>query len=174
LLTEKIIGYKGNQILDQEIEFDDAGSSEGIDLCSYDPTARKLVFVEVKRVVDDRLLANGHAPEVLQQLRGYARRLSRHRNELLSAYQRTTAWKRELGLGDRLQNVPVDGPQDMLDKPILVIGDCKNADLEQILRGEGQWGPLMAGLPEVAAGLIVCLKSGCRLRLKADSRMLVF
>lgn len=176
-LIQRIVTYpdKKNQIIDQQIVFSATGeSTDEIDLCHFDDSQRKILFIEVKRREDARLTEPREAPEVLDQLDGYSRRLKRHRAELLDQCRRVVSCKRSLGLGDRLQLVPDDGASDLLEKPILVIGRCSRDDVRQIQAGEGRWAKLRKELPEVAAGLILCGNDGCWLNLTARNQVLIF
>ena len=160
-----------NQIIDQEITFQESGQGrDKIDLCHFDYGLGKLAFAEVKRKSDARLLERNGRPEVLDQLEGYGRRLRDHRGEILDAYRRVVRWKRELGLAGRLSRLPEGGPSDLLENPILVIGSCTSEDVRRIKAGEGEWAPLMAGLKDLAAGLILCGKDGCRLSLEKGTQ----
>lgn len=132
------------------------------------------MFVEVKRKDDARLLQPKEHPEALYQLSAYCRRIQNYRTEFMSAYRKVAVWKRELGLGGRLSQLPVDGPLELLDKPILVIGNCSSTDVQQIKNAEGEWGTLMTGLKTVAAGLILCGTNGCRLNLKNGPQTISF
>jgi len=164
-----------NQILDQEIAFQESGESrDKIDLCHFDTALQKMVFVEVKRKDDGRLLQPEERPEILDQLAAYCRRLRDYRSDLLAAYRLVVGWKRELGLGSRLSQVPTDAPTDVLDKPVLVIGNCTSTDVQRIKNGEGEWAPLMAGLKDVAEGLIMCGTSGCRLNLAKGTQTISY
>lgn len=165
-IVQAICCRSDNQILDQEIAFQESGESrDKIDVCYFDTVLEKLVFGEIKRKDDARLLQPEDRPELLEQLATYCRRLRDYRGELLSAYRQVVAWKRELGLAGRLSQVPLEGPAEILDKPVLVIGNCTSTDVQRIKNGEGEWAPLMTGLKDVAAGLILCGKDGCRLNL---------
>lgn len=173
-LVHNIIRHENgrNVILDQEVEFAEPGEKpDRIDLCWFDTGGKTLVFVEVKRVEDRRLfaIAGNGPPKVLAQLRRYQDRLSRHRGEVLEAYRRVVDLKRQLGLGGGLLGVPDEGALDLLEKPLLVIGGCTGDgtrnDRSRIMAGEGEWAPLMGGLREVAAGVILCGES-CRLVLQ--------
>jgi len=175
-LVQKIVCRDSmNQIIDQEAAFQCAGESrDKIDVCYFDAEMNKLVFVEVKRREDGRLVGSGRSPEVLRQLSAYGQRLKDHRDEILDAYRHVVSWKRQLGLGDRLARVPDDGPSDLLDKPLLVIGDCNEHhkdDVRRIMGGEDEWAPLLNGLKDVAAGLILCGTTGCRLSLQGRQRI---
>jgi hypothetical protein len=165
-----------SQILDQEIAFQESGESrDKIDICHFDDGLGKIVFVEVKRVDDPRLLGNnGFPPEVLGQLQAYGDRLRTQRDAILAVYRQVVVWKRELGLGSRLRKVPSDGPCELLDKPVLVIGNCTRGDVRSILDAVGKWAPLMARLRDVAAGLILCGHGGCRLNLTNGRQARVF
>lgn len=177
-LVHNLILNSGNVILDQEVKFATSGekTTDRIDLCWcwQDGVSRKmkLVFVEVKRIGDRRLLGvhPPEPPEVLTQLRRYQKRLVSHTDEILKAYQKVVQLKRTLGLGGKLVGIPEGGVSELMTKPLLVIGGCASSDFSRIMSGEGEWAPLMAGLPEVAAGLILCSDSGCSLRLKNDEK----
>jgi hypothetical protein len=166
-----------NQILDQEITFQESGESrDKIDLCHFDDVLGKLVFVEVKRVNDERLFQQkaGSRPEVLDQLQSYGCRLQTQRDTILTAYRQVVSLKRELGLGERLKKMPTDGPRELLERPVLVIGNCSRTDVRQILNSKEDWQPLLAGLKDVAAGLILCGQDGCRLSLTNGRQTRVF
>ena len=164
-----------NQIIDQEITFDESGQSrDKIDLCHFDYGLGKLAFAEVKRKSDSRLLERDGRPKVLDQLEAYGRRLRVQRIEILDAYRQVVRWKTELGLASRLSRVPKEGPADLLEKPLLVIGNCTSDDVRRIKAGEGEWAPLMAGLNDVAAGLILCGKDGCRLNLTKGTQTISY
>ena len=130
--------------------------------------------VEVKRRDDTRLFKPDGAPEVLDQLAAYSRRLEAERAAVLDSYRIVVAAKRRLGMGERLKSVPIDGVADLLTKPVLVIGNCSRADVKAIKEKRDEWEPLMTGLPAVAAGLILCGSDGCRLALSAGPQTLLF
>lgn len=175
LLQQAIVSRSENAVLDQEIAFQESGESrDKIDLCHYDGHLRKLIFVELKHKDDSRLFKPLDRPEVLEQLEAYGRRLHTYRQELTEAYRRVAGWKRDLGLGGRLASVPTDGVMDLLEKPILVIGNCYRDDVPRIRNGDGEWAVLRRELPNVAAGLILCGKDGCRLGLAAGPQCLTF
>ena len=174
-LVQQIIERVENIILDQEIAFQESGDSrDKIDLCHFDGGFQKLVFVEVKRVDDARLIKPDGRPEVLDQLAAYGQRLDLNRLLVLDAYRTVVACKRRLGLTEWLKSVPPEGADDLLAKPVLVIGNCSSADVKAIKAKKDEWAPLMAGLPSVAAGLILCGKAGCRLALVPGSQTLIF
>jgi hypothetical protein len=174
-IVQAIYDKKENQILDQEIAFQEPGESrDKIDLCHFDSFLGKLVFVEVKRKDDSRLFRPEERPEVLLQLEAYCQRLQRYKDLLLTSYQNVTKWKRALGLEDRIRLGPQDGPTQLLDKPILVIGNCSSVDVRRIKASEEEWEPLMTGLKDVAAGVILCGTQGCRLNLEKHNQTIVF
>lgn len=174
-VVQQIIERTENTILDQEIAFQEPGlPRDKIDLCHYDAGLRKLVFVEVKRVDDDRLLKPEGRPEVLGQLAAYTQRLEPNRPLVLEAYRTVVTCKRKLGLAEWLKSVPEGGAADLLTRPVLVIGNCSAADVKAIKSKADGWAPLMAGLPSVAAGLILCGNRGCRLALVQGPQTIVF
>ena len=66
-LIQKIICREENQVLDQEVAFQDQDTArDKIDLCNFDTGLQKLTFVEVKQVDDARLSAKKGPPEVLE------------------------------------------------------------------------------------------------------------
>jgi len=174
-IVQQIIERTENTILDQEIAFQESGSSrDKIDLCHFDQTLGKLVFVEVKRREDPRLFKPDGAPEVLEQLAAYAQRLEANRTAIMDSYRIVVASKRRLGMGDRLKSVPTTGLIELLTKPVLVIGGCSREDVKAIKERKDEWEPLMTRLPTLASGLILCGESGCRLALSAATQTLVF
>lgn len=174
-IVQQIIERSENVIVDQEVAFQEPGERrDKIDLCHYDLGLQKLVFVEVKRVDDTRLFKPDGRPEVLDQLAAYSQRLELNRSRVLDAYRTVVACKRRLGLTDRLVSLPMDGAAELLIKPVLLIGNCSTADVKAIKKMADNWGPLMSGLPSVAAGLILCGKAGCRLALVPGPQTLVF
>lgn len=46
--------------------------------------------------------------------------------------------------------------------------------MRRIKAGEGEWAPLMAGLKDVAAGLILSGKDGCRLNLTKGTQTVIY
>lgn len=168
-LVHRIATRSENLTLDQEITFAESGENrDKVDLCYFDTDLQKLVFVEVKRVEDGRLFQTADRPEVLNQLAAYCRRLVHNRDEILDAYRTVVALKHALGLGARLAGVPLDGPADLLERPLLVIGGCSREERSRIRTAEGAWGPLMGEIGNVAAGVIACGDDGCKL-LVADT-----
>lgn len=174
-VVQAICARPESQIVDQEIAFQETDDSrDKIDLCHFDDGLGKLVFVEVKRVEDRRLVCPELGPETIDQLHAYCDRLRCNRDAILALYRQVVGWKRELGLGDRLSKVPLGGPADLLDKPVLVIGNCSRSDVRAIKEGVPKWAPMMNRLKEVAAGLILCGDDGCCLNLVKGRQTLVF
>lgn len=129
-----------NQIIDQEITFQESGQSrDKIDLCHFDHGLGKLAFAEVKRKTASRLLERDGRPEVLDQMEGYGHRLRDCRDEILNAYRQVVRWKRELGLAGRLSQVPEEGPSDLLESPSLssATARAKTCDASKRVRGSG-------------------------------------
>ena len=174
-IVQAIASRPENQILDQEIAFQETGESrDKIDLCFFDSESQKLGFAEVKRIDDPRLKPIDGRPAVLNQLQNYSSRLKDQRSEILETYQRVAAWKRELELEILSAKIRPRGPSDLLERPILVIGNCTSLDVRSILDSVDPWGPLMAGLRDVAAGLILCGSDGCTLKLANGRQSIVF
>lgn len=173
-LVDAIVRHPDNAVLDQEAAFADTRSDrDRVDLVCWLGERQLLAFVEVKRIEDTRLLERGGPPEILDQLTRYCTRLAAEREGILSAYQEVVRLKRRLGLGVRFPAVPDTGPTALLPKPILVIGGCSEPEVARIRLGQGEWGPMIAGLPAVAAGLILCGER-CKLVLGNYSHTLCF
>lgn len=176
-IVQAICSKPENQVLDQEIAFQQSGESrDKIDLCYFDSAIEKLVFVEVKRVDDPRLFSKTPEalPEVLEQLNSYSTRLRKHRDTILATYTQVALIKRELGLGHRIMHVPFNGLSDLLERPVLVIGNCEEHDVQEIFASAERWRPLREGLTATAAALILCGKNGCRLNLTKGRQTLLF
>ncbi len=163
-----------NLIVDQESEFQLTGeNSDKMDLLHYDMQLGCAAFVEVKGIDDVRLSQQGNGlPEVLRQLAGYSSRIAGHRDAILSAFNQMVEAKRRLNLSNRVEGIPVINR--LLSKAVLVIGGCSREAVSAILNGEGQWGPLLSELDQVAAGLILCGNHGGDLTLKGHRQCKVF
>ena len=169
-LQQEIVTGPKNLIVDQQVEFPIPGSNK-IDLCYYDPSLQKIVLAEIKRKDDVRLLVPTDEPEVIGQLRSYMKTIQRQQDHILTELAEVIRLKRELGLGDRLRGVP-EGDLRLESKPLLVIGNCTDADVRQIqnapknLQDANPWSGLWKHLGKVACGLIACGPKGCRLAIR--------
>lgn len=177
LIVHEIVCRHHNLILDQEIKFQTSGEPEAdkIDICHFDSHLNCLTFVEVKGIHDPRLEPGANdLPEVVDQLQRYGRRIEQQRAAILDDYQRVVALKRRLGLAERLIGVPSNGPTSLLRKPVLVIGHCTQVDVQAIVGRHEKWVPLLDGIKEFAAGLILCGRDGCRLNLEQGRQVIIF
>lgn len=177
LIVHQIVCHHQNLILDQEIKFQTSGDtvSDKFDICHFDTHLNCLAFVEVKGIHDSRLEPGANeVPEVAEQLQSYCLRIKQQRAEILDDYQRVVTLKNRLGLSDRLLGVPASGPTSLLQKPVLVIGNCKGKDVRAILERHEKWEPLLDGIKDHAAGLILCGSAGCRLNLEQGRQVIIF
>lgn len=132
-----------NLPLDQQIAFSGEELNESnnrIDFVYYDRTLEKVVFAEVKGIWDNRLEPTESRPVVIDQLERYVLQLDKSANELASAYEATVRIKRRLGLGNRLEGVPV-GPLSVLPKPVLIIGGMNSVQVKQFRSDWNDDGP---------------------------------
>lgn len=156
-IVHKIVCHKSNRIIDQEISF---GGVNKIDICNYDLGANCLSMVEVKGIHDPRLRSNGdNVPEVVEQLSRYQRIIEEESDCIIAAFQNVIALKRRLGLVGQLDQVPNGERLRLMKKPVLVIGGCTGAEIQQILNAES-WTPLMTGLQDHAAAVLLCGNNG--------------
>ena len=176
IIDQSVLERPENCVVDQEIEFQASGEPrDKVDLCHFDAALQKLVFVEVKRRDDTRIFSKPDGqPEVLSQLKAYGDQLRTHRSGILAAYREVVTLKRRLGLGARLSSIPPDGPDDLLEKPVLVIGGCSHDDVRAIKSRDAEWLPLLSNLSGVAAGFIFAGNDGCRLALTPGTQTIVF
>ena len=177
LIVHEVVCRPENLILDQEVKFQVSGEAESdkIDICHFDTHLNCLAFVEVKGIHDPRLEPGpDDVPEVVHQLRRYRLRIEQQQAVILEDYKRVVALKSRLGLAERLNGIPSDGPGALLKKPILVIGHCSRDDVQAIVGRHDEWVSLVDGLRECAAGLILCGRAGCRLNLERGRQVIVF
>lgn len=173
-LQQKIVTKAQNLILDQQVEFSGEGHNK-IDLCCFDPSIGRIVFVEIKQIDDPRLRNPGDEQKVIGQLRSYADWIRRQEESITSAYMEVVRLKRELGLGNRLKGVP-EGSLRVESKPLLVVGNCTAADVRNVRqartkpRDDGPWSRLWQHIEQVACGLILCGPSGCQLAIRGGGR----
>jgi len=168
-IVHRIVSRPENQIVDQELKFQEPGQPEAdkIDICHYDTDLNCLALVEVKGLHDPRLRSrDGELPEVIDQLRRYRARIETCRDCILGGCEATISLKRQLGLANRLAEIPEQGPFKLLKRPVLVIGGCSRADVRSILEENGEWQELMEGLSDEAAGVILCGQNGCNLNIE--------
>ena len=114
------------------------------------------------------------ASNLIGQLARYRKRLHDHRDEIQRIFSKVIQWKHDLGIGGRLKDITRNGQVIIEPKPVLVVGDCSNSEVKQILNGEGKWKALREELPKVAAGLIACGSAGCNLALGRGRNRLTF
>ena len=158
----------GNVIVDQEIAFQTSlsDSRDKIDLLSFDPMSSTYSFVEVKGITDSRLREGTDGlREVVQQLSFYGERIQSQAESIRTAIDRIVTLKSHLGLGSRIASCQGVAVNQLLAKPILMIGGCNRQEVQDILSQNGHWASLLDCLKDVAAGLIVCGNDGARLDL---------
>lgn len=175
-IVQAICDYPRNLILDQEIAFQDSDSSrDKIDLCCIAPD-KKLVFVEVKRLDDDRLQKDETTQEreVVGQLKAYCSRIEENQSELIETYRNVLRLKQSIGLGDRYEGVAPNDINELVKKPVLVIGQCSRNDVRRILDGDGEWEGFVAAVQEVSSALILCGTNGCAINLSRGRQKKVF
>lgn len=98
-----------------------------IDLVRADPSAKKIVFVEVKTMGDPRL----YTDEITEQLSMYEDFIGRKKAELLDYYNKVFEIKRNISVlpggltGETLQDYQI------VTKPLLLFGDCKQKWIDE-------------------------------------------
>ncbi|HEV3021265.1 MAG TPA: hypothetical protein VGX76_02315 [Pirellulales bacterium] len=157
-----------NRILDQDVGFE-GNEYCAIDLAYFDPSIGKLCFAVIMHCADERLLVPSDKPAVVRQLRAYGVWLGQHSDSIAAAYGNVVRLKRALGLGERVKGVPDE--LSVLIRPVLIIGGCTDEAVEQIrwarrAENRNSWSTLWLHLEDVAAGLIVCGRSGPSLAMR--------
>lgn len=172
-----VASHPANVIIDQEIPLQTTGSptSEKLNLCQYDTQHQSAVFVKINMIHDPRLKADAdQAPEMIQQLKRFREQIEKYHQTMLDTYQRAVAIKRQIGLSERVKPIPLPGPSRLMKKVLLVIGGCRQLDVESVLNGEGEWSDFRDAVEKEAAGLILCGTAGCPLVLETGSQSLIF
>lgn len=176
-IVHEIVRRHQNVILDQEIKFQSPGQTvcDTIDVCHFDTHLNCLALVEVKGIHDIRLeAADNQIPEVVEQLQRSCVWIEQQRAAIQEDYEQVVDLKRRLELTERMAGVPAKGPAALLKKPVLVIGNCKRKEMQAILGRHKKWMPLLDGIKNYAAGLILCGNAGCRLNLERRQQVIVF
>lgn len=98
-------------LLDIEAAFSSTGKkTDRIDLVFYHSIDRRLMFVEVKRLSDDRLYSKGaKSAEVINQLRRYKKRLKTEVQQITNQYNNTIDYYNTLSRG-KLPHVSLEFP----------------------------------------------------------------
>jgi hypothetical protein len=94
-IKARLICTPGARYIDSEFAFPETR----IDLTKLEEG--KIIFVELKRIQDSRLLTNEYEdgkPEILEQLKAYHRFIADHRDDITDYYKRLFAIKRDLGI----------------------------------------------------------------------------
>lgn len=136
-----ITSHPANVIIDQEIPLQTTGipSSEKLNLCHYDTHHKCNVFVKVSMIHDPRLKADpNHIPEIIQQIKRFSGQIEKHHHAMIETAQTTIVIKRQIGLSERVEAIPLSGPSQLMKKVLLVIGGCSQQDIESVLNGEGE------------------------------------
>jgi hypothetical protein len=172
-----IASHPANVIIDQEIPPQATGNSpsEKLNLCHYDTQHQSAVFVKVNMIHDPRLKADAdEVPEIIQQLKRFREQIEKHHQTLIDTCQKIVAIKRQIGLSERVEAIPLSGPSQLMKKVLLVIGGCSQQDVESMLNGEGKWSDFRDTVEKEAAGLILCGTAGGPLVLETGSQSLIF
>lgn len=97
-IQSKLVEKNKNTILDAEVAFSetilDKINNTRIDLVNYDKKMKKVVFVELKQIFDERLY-NG---DIVNQLKSYTSFIRNNKQDILNAYRNVLGTKKELGL----------------------------------------------------------------------------
>ena len=114
------------------------------DLVKIDPNSRKLIFQELKRIEDSRLLKKGETKnsrelsEIKNQIKLYSNYISENKDSLLSYYQNIVKIKRKLGLLSTsfgFQFNVLRNNFTIEEKPELIISDYIEAYTEESKKG---------------------------------------
>lgn len=114
-----------------------------IDLVYLDYTSKKIIFQELKRIEDSRLLKKGEdinsreLNEIKEQLTLYSDFISKHNSNLLFYYKQLIEIKEKLGLLSPLQRMRCTHRNELTisEKPQLLISDYVEAYTEESKKG---------------------------------------
>jgi hypothetical protein len=110
--------------IDMEYEYE---NDLRIDLVRLDFTIKKIVFVEVKLMGNKELYTN----DIVEQLSKYRRYIKDNKAMLIKYYNEVFNIKKNLGiLPSELARKEIRG-FDVLDKPLLLFGDCEQAWIDE-------------------------------------------
>lgn len=107
--------------IDSEFAISANGKQLRIDLVRVDVPNQSIVFIEVKKAGDQRL----YDGKVVDQLTGYHNMIRDHKDEILQYYETVFQIKKKLGiLPEGLKNLDTIQHFSVVDKPLLLFGDC--------------------------------------------------
>lgn len=107
--------------IDSEFEYRYNNKIIRIDLVRIDVTNKSIVFVEVKTKDDDRLFND----EIIEQLKKYHMFIKDNKEDLLEYYTRIFNIKKRLNILPKgLENIDTLSDFKVVDKPLLLLGDC--------------------------------------------------
>lgn len=114
--------------IDCEFEYSNVDGLIRIDLVRIDKALKKIVFIELKTIGDPRLFSD----EISKQLEKYGSFIRQHRSDLKNYYQEVFKIKKKLKiLTGELTNVDNLNQYTVLDKPLLLLGDCSQEWINQ-------------------------------------------
>jgi hypothetical protein len=111
--------------IDMEYEY---GNDLRIDLVRLDFSIKKIVFVEVKLVGNKELYTNN----IVEQLSKYRRYIKDNKAMLIKYYNEVFNIKKNLGILPRELACKEIRDFDVLDKPLLLLGDCEQAWIDEV------------------------------------------
>ena len=113
--------------IDMEYEH---GNDLRMDLIRLDFGIRKIVFVEVKLMGNKEL----YTGDIVKQLSKYKKYIKDNANMLIEYYKKVFNIKKKIGiLNKELAHKNIDD-FDVLDKPLLLLGDCEQAWIDDFSR----------------------------------------
>lgn len=110
--------------IDTEMQYE----NKRIDMVWVDLVSKKIVFVELKTIGDQRLFIDGNSSNetIDKQLRKYFDFARENRVALIDYYNRVYLIKKELGILPEFVKENSLANYDLIEKPILLVGGCTN------------------------------------------------
>ncbi len=110
--------------IDTEMQYE----NKRIDMVWVDLVSKKIVFVELKTIGDQRLFIDGNSSNetIDKQLKKYFEFACENKDSLLDYYNRIYFIKKDLGLLPDFVNENSLSNYELIEKPILLVGDCTN------------------------------------------------
>ena len=95
-----------------------------IDLVWTDFETKRIAFVELKTIGDERLMNPKNPKSIVNQMKTYGTFIRSHEKDLLRYYDILYRIRRKLGINPDFANVTSLAGFKIVDKPILLVGDC--------------------------------------------------
>ena len=120
VINDKSKSDRDGFFIDTELQYE----NKRIDLVWVDLRTKKIAFVELKTIGDERLYIDKNQETIDKQLSKYFEFARKNRDSLIDYYNTVYYIKKGLGILPQFVDENSLRNYDLIEKPILLVGDC--------------------------------------------------